>query len=550
MIVRFEERVEKGGKYRLLYRMAVLFLKVCLLLIALYLAYAGIRYSYYSPKAYDQVIFELPDSPLLHSLVFAGVCLLGGGLCSLPKLLGSSRVGGFLCDGERLCRVILFFTCIWLAAVGVFYIREHPYYPEGDQLNTTGGAVYARAGDFSMFERGGYIGLYEQQKGLVFLYEILFTPFGDFRYDIAAEIHLCMGIVTLAAGYSFLKIIAPRPVCRILYCLMMAFCLPYIIYLPYVYGDLPSVCFSMILFWALAAYGKRIRKRYLAVGSAAAALGLLTRMNIWIVLIAVGIGMTLLCLEKVGLRAMLAGGCIILAAWGAVRAVEAMYEYRSGFERGVGIPSILWIAMGLQETDGNPGIYNRYQQGVYEECGFQREAAIRTGREYIAMRMRSFWENPAYAKYFFTKKVKMQWLEPLFGSLQATSHCREGEEPEGWIVSLYYGELHDLAWKFANYYQSVVYLAFLAYAVLSLFTYLEDPTNSAGWIPLIAVVGGFLFSLMWESQCRYSLPYFLYLIPFGAVGTGRIAEAAGSFIVQRLNGRGMTADGSSADEAA
>ena len=46
-----------------------------------------------------------------------------------------------------------------------------------------------------------------------------------------------------------------------------------------------------------------------------------------------------------------------------------------------------------------------------------------------------------------------------------------------------------------------------------------------GWIPLIAVVGGFLFCIMWESQCRYMLPYYIFIILYAAFGMGKIAES-------------------------
>ena len=199
-----------------------------------------------------------------------------------------------------------------------------------------------------------------------------------------------------------------------------------------------------------------------------AALALLVRMNSWIVLIAVGIGMVLLALEKKTFRPLLACMCIILAAWGTVKAVEKMYEYRSGYESGVGLPSILWMAMGLQETDGRPGVYNRYQQNVFEECGFEREPAIQVGREYIAMRLDEFKENPEYAYDFFLKKVKMQWLEPLFEGLYETNSFPEMEEIPEWAFSLYYGNLHDAIWKASNYYQSIVYLAMLSFVVGSI----------------------------------------------------------------------------------
>lgn len=513
------------GEYSM-WKAAFTLFKVCLLAVSSYLVYIGITYSYYSSKDYNQVIYLVEDSIWIHIFVFLVLCILTALILEMWRFLIRHRKiqENSWINGENLCKIVLCLSCILLVVVEYFYIREHPYYPSGDQLNTTAGAAYAREGNFLMFSKGGYIGLYEHQKGLLFLYEILFTLFGNFRYDVAAKFHLCLSIITLVSGYSFLKIVMKRPIYRMIYCVMMVFCIPCIIYLPYVYGDLPAICFSMVLFWALAAYGQKFQKRYLICGAIMAALALLMRMHIWIVLIAVEIGMVLSSLQKKTFRPILAGLCIIVTAMGAVKSVDKIYEYRSGYESGVGVPYILSIAMGLQETDGNPGIYNRYHQSVFEQCNFEQEPAEQIGKEYIAERLEEFKSSSAYTRYFFSTKLKMQWTEPLFEGLYATSTFKEENVVPNFIKDLYYGEFHDVIWNFANYYQSVIYLSFFLFMLISFIKCKKVMINSIEWIPLIAVFGGFLFSIIWESQCRYVLSYFVYLILYAPIGIGIIAE--------------------------
>lgn len=96
--------------------------------------------------------------------------------------------------------------------------------------------------------------------------------------------------------------------------------------------------------------------------------------------------------EKEG-QYLLAGFAILLTAALTVKAVDVMYEYRSGYPSDIGIPSILWIAMGLQETDGMAGVYNRYQQTTFAEHDFQQEPAAQEGKEYIRERLRSSGES-------------------------------------------------------------------------------------------------------------------------------------------------------------
>lgn len=505
---------------------AIKALLLILLFITGFLAYQGVRCSYFSSTDYKQPIFLLEDAAFKHLFVFVFCC---AAFALLAKLLEKIPL-----QQEKICRAVLIAACICMALEGFYYLRQHPYYPVGDQLNATAGAAYARAGNYAMFQKGGYIGLYEQQKGFLFLYEIFFSLFGDFNYAMAVWFHLGFAVLTLIAGYSFLRIVSKKTIYRIVYCGYMVFCLPYLLYLPYIYGDLPSICFSMVMFWALAAYERKGRKRCVAAAAAAGVLALLARTNTWIVLIAVMIGMLLLALKRGSLRPLLAGLCVLLAAGGAVKAVDKMYEYRSGYESGVGMPAILWMAMGLQETEGLPGVYNHYQQDVFGECHFDRQAAAETARENMAESLKYLQENPAYARGFLLTKVKMQWLEPLFESLYATNSFSDQKEAPPWIMDLYYGELHNRLWKFANYYQSVVYLACFVFVAACAVTKRKMPVKGcACWIPIIAVVGGFLFCIIWENQCRYMLPYYLFLLLYAPMGMERLAEAALALVYLR-----------------
>ena len=64
---------------------------------------------------------------------------------------------------------------------------------------------------------------------------------------------------------------------------------------------------------------------------------------------------------------------------------------------------------------------------------------------------------------------------------------------------------------FANRYQTIVYLGFLCF--LPAF-WKRKKENPSIWIPLITIVGGFLFSVIWETQCRYVLPYYVFMLMY------------------------------------
>lgn len=530
----FKYHMEDGRKGQKAYFILTMGLLLSGCLISVLMAFWGCRYSYYSQRDYSQHILLVKDSTLMHLLLFLAVCAVMWGADWLLRTKMSLEVQG------KISLALFCAAAVWMLAAGAFFVMSHPYYPVGDQLNVTAGAYYNRQGDFSMLQPGGYVGMYQQQKGFMFLYEILYALFGDFCYDKAQLFHVVFAEMTLVSGYLLLKQNSDRVIYRILFCLFMMSCVPLMIYLPYIYGDVPAICFTMILFLALNAYGKTMRKRYAAAAAVAASLALLCRMNTWIVLIAVGIGMVLLAIQKWNYRPLIAGFCIVLAAGSTVKAVDKMYELRSGYESGIGIPSILWVAMGLQETDGLAGVYNRYQQTVFAEAQFEPVQAAQVGKEYIRLRMNEFANDIPMAVDFFKRKVQSQWLEPLFESMYATETFDEEKTVVPWIADLYYGELHDTVWKVSNYYQSVALCAMLLFVIGELTRLGKPERNAVQWIPLITMVGGFLFSLMWENQCRYCLPYYVYMmlfVPEGILQLGDWIARIVQYIRYRRNGQ-------------
>lgn len=492
-----------------IYTFLLVSLLVCSVIISSILAYTACKYSYYSTLTDSWTpLVLMRDSVAVHlaSALIIGIIICIGDYFFTKK--------NSLMIQEIIAGIILIFSMLAVFVAGTVFVQMNPYYPEGDQLNTTAGAYYCLHGNLSMLTKGGYIGLYEQQKGFMFLYEILFFIFGDFCYKVAGEFHVIFAVLTMWFGYRFVRLHFRRPSCCILYCILMAVCFPFIIYLPYIYGDVPAIFFSTVLFWALSEYSRSGQKRYIAAGAVASALALMCRMNTWIVLIAVCIGLILLTIQKKTYKPLIAALCIVLSAAGAIKAVNVMYELRSGYESGVGIPSVLWIAMGLQETNGEAGVYNRYQQSVFESTDFDREISAQIGKDYIAVRLQEFKENQTMAKEFFWKKMSSQWTEPLFESLISTKSFAKDKPVPGWIQNLYYGPLRDITWKAANYYQSFLYIAFLLFTAGGLLMVKKQRGCCTRWIPLIAIVGGFLFSLMWENQCRYCLPYYVFMIMY------------------------------------
>lgn len=483
------------------------------LIIALFLAYYSVRFSYYSSTDYRRAAYLIPDSPLWNLGTFLAVICITLLLDRLFKKLGKQeRKAGYS---------FLVLSCIFYVCACLIWVNKLPYYPDGDQLNATAAAYYNRHGNFTMFQKTGYIGKFPYQKGLVFLYEILFGLFGDFCYAVAARFHILLGVITLIFGYLFVEETAAHSFAKVLFCPLFLLCAPYMILTPYTYGDLPSICFSVVLFWAMQRYGRLERKGYLALSCVMAACSLLMRVHTWIALIALCLALLVHSVRRKSLRPAVCGLLICVCALGCVKVLDYSYVLRSGYEPDPGAPMILTLAMGLQENENGPGTYNNYQTSTLGQVDFDYDAASQIARDDIRKHLEHFAADPGYAVTFFKTKALLQWTEPTFETLQSTHSFDEEKAVPACITKVYEGEWHDLLTTFADRYQSVIYLGFLCY--LPLF-WKRRKENITCYIPLISIIGGFLFSLIWEAQCRYVLPYYLFMLFYAADGICSVAD--------------------------
>lgn len=405
-----------------------------------------------------------------------------------------------------LCGVLFWGIC----SAWVYFV---PYEMEGDQAIVWTAASLALKGDFIMYGQGGQMYIYPQQQGLAFLYELLFRLTGTTLPKQIGYVNALLAPVTLLAGYGCTKrAMGKRAAIRFLPLMML--CLPYIIYSPYVYGDIPSICFSFVLLWAIGKALDTKKAVYGVLAALSAAIGLLCRMNIWIFFIAVLIGLFYEALSAWNLKPLLLGVGVVLCAALAMGGVKQFNSVRSGYPVSKGMPSVLWMAMGLQYSEYGAGYYNNYSKEIFLQTAYDRELSSAIGIQEIKDRIKTFMAYPDQCAMFFEEKMSSQWAEPLFESVKFTGTFEENAEVPSLVAWLYRGEGETAVGKLCASLQFMVYLSAMAGVVVRYFQ--KRPLTED--IPLITFVGGFLFSVMWEAKARYMLPYYVLLLMYAAKG--------------------------------
>lgn len=462
-----------------------------------------------------------------------------GGVAVFIVLLLSVGLGGLL---ERIVLhrtylewLVLGVCCalFWLACMR--WVAIVPYHMEGDQAIVWQSAVFALQGNFSMYSHGGQMFIYPQQQGLAFLYEILFRLTGSDSHQMIGYINATLAPLTLSFGYLCVKEISgTKAAVRFLPFMMM--CLPYIIYSPYVYGDIPSISLSFVLLWSILKFTTTMRYRYAVLACGVAAVALICRKNIWIFLIGVLIGLGYQAWQKWNLKPVLFAVCIVLCASLSMTAIKQFNSIRSGYPVSEGMPTVLWIAMGLQYSEYGAGYYNNYSKEVYQKVGCDGEQAAAIGWQEVKDRVKIFMEYPDQCWMFFREKMKSQWVDPLFESVKFTGTFDEDnmDGVPSMILEIYQGEAKDTLRKICSIMMSVVY--FFSLIGVGFRYFKKKPIVED--IPLIVFVGGFLFSIFWEAKARYMFPYFVLLQLYAAYGLTDMTEVIKVRVLKLASKRG------------
>lgn len=483
-----------------------------MLVISLVLGYWAVRYTHGYPMDLSEgMVVISPDSPVRNLLVFGGV-LAATWLIQWAALRGDGtrkkkRV-------RRIAMVVTLLTGILLAIwVSVCHIT-----PVWDQMQVYLDAMDFKAGNFR--DMTGYIYMCPHQYGLTFLYE-LFLAFGG-GYRLLQYINVLMVMCTVWSSYALTEELFGDARASLYAVMGNLLFFPMWIYVNYVYGELLSIGFSMLGIWMLVRWCNRRKSTYALLSLLFLSVAVLARSNVLVVLIAVCITVLVYGLRQRSLKILLMAALTLLVPLGAIGGMRLSYELRSGIRIEGGIPASMYIAMGMQRTSGGAGVYNGYNNSVFRgEAGSDEKKANEIALTYIRQRLQEFRADTVMARDFYKDKIQGQWNEPTFCSLVMTATFET--PPSGAVERLYYGDWQQRYRDFTNRYLTVLYLGVILYCICSLFR----RADILQCLMLIGVIGGFLFSILWEAKSRYVLPYIILLIPYMALGISAAQKSIG-----------------------
>lgn len=483
---------------------------ICCFLIIAVCFYHAIGQTGYNPKvngSYEEAVFFKADSILVNIFWMAiYVCAVFLIIYILQKVSKNN---------EKLWnRLFVLFVMLISGMMSLVWVMSLHEYPQGDQYEICVAAMQMNAGDYSSLQKGGYAAIYQQQLGIITLLRILFKLFGDMRWIVFQMLNAVFIPILVYAGYRITRILSEdNQVTEKIYLLMVVTFIPMYVYSGYVYGEIISTALSMVGVWLFLECYEHVKWYKLVGVGITLGIAVQLRENCIIIVIAMVLVSIITTIRgeiksSIALIASIVLG--VALAWGIIH--QGIYAEYIG-ENVESMPSSLHIAMGTNDDMENAGYYNVYNWATFAQCDYNAVEADKKAKQALREFAQKCVDNPDYMIDFYTRKIVGQWNVPMLQSLPLNG--KYDESRIGGIAKVMYsGNLGSYAQDFMNIWQQVLYAA----VALALWKTVRKWEKIELHVLPITIIGGFLFSVLWEAKARYIFAYMLFLIPIAAVG--------------------------------
>ncbi len=517
--------------FNLLYKI-IFFLSGILFLFFAVLSFGETQTGYVYGKTPDDIIplYKIHDNPLWHILAVTSVFLFFLMSDRIHRRKTVLKFSKYHFVFPLAMALIAGFAALAVVYGGV----RHPY---GDQAQLYGAAMYFNEGNYIQLSPGGYLDLYPHQLGYVLYLQTLFRITGSTSYYLVQIINCFFIAGILWRVYTLAKCMTEMIAPRIAAVLFAALTLSLPLYASFIYGDIPSIFFSlgfirriMQIVRSFHASPTQEKGRTLpyVLAFADITLAILFKKNAEILLIAAVLTLLFLLVyaritgrSKFSLHMVIFLFFLCVTPVLAPRLVHAHYSHLSGYSVSGGLPSVSWVAMGTIE-DGSPGWFNNYPVPVYYSVGFDREQTAERAIEKLKSQFSFFTSHPVYALSFYKRKIATQWNDPLFNA-QINYNVEENAYSP---ARLFQDHIYQMS-SVLSVVQNMVYFGVLLYSfsigkdILKYTKKASYELPSTAFIALFFeffVLGQFFFSIIWEANSRFTILCYLFMIPMSATG--------------------------------
>ena len=504
-----------------MYNIANKILKICSIVFLTFLAIVSFFFTQRTGKKElgeiinGAPIYQESDNIILNVVILILICALLLGLHTAV-----SRIT--ILQNERFIKCIQIITSIMAGIIAYLILSGGQRTPIDDQVQVYSAAALFNQDNYINMSKGGYVNMYPQQLGLILYIQLLFRIFGNGNYYVFQLINCFFIGGSVYFACKCINQLTEKSSIRILCAVSFLFVFPLFLLSSWVYGDVPSFFFIFMLFYYYLSFYSKHKKIDLFFGILAACFSLIFRKNSIIILLAIGIVSVVQFFIDKNKKILIQTAVLCILPFLVVQGINIYYEKVSSYSIDGGIPSIMWITMGTIEDGSKPGWFNNFCVSTYYANDCDKTASIQESKTKLKEQLRYFTENPVYAASFYKRKICTQWNDPFYGTDKLID-VDENIVPNG--ITLILLQYQDQLRELLSGLQFIIYLGTLIYALRSM----DKKYFYKNCFPT-TILGGFLFSILWEANSRYILPYFLIMIPLALIGLEEFVNTTAKII--------------------
>ena len=426
-------------------------------------------------------------------------------------------------------KYMVMFISALLSLFFLLTLRSQPYM---DCINLIETADQFRNNDYSSLlapEHNSYMFIYSFQIGMVLVLECLFRILGSANYFAFQLLNVIAAVIMTRNVHELAKLIFKDEDTVRLADIFLCLCLPLFINVTFVYGDVIGWSFAVGALLCTMRWVSDKQLRHLIIAAILIAAGIQIKSNDYIFLIAILLIIFCEVSDSHQWRALLCAALCAMLPFLLSSCIKSFYANRAGIESfPQGTPASCWIAMSIiEDKDFEDGWYNGYNITTFRESGYDRQIADQVARAKIAERIDTFIHHPKYTIKFFGRKLISAWNEPQFNSQikmeWSTRHVENLSPVAKWMIE---GSGRRVLFHIMNVLHFIIFAGTLIWMIVCLRSR-DNELRRTSYL-ILPVLGGMMFHLLWETQSRYMIVYYILLFPAAAAGIATISKTLGS----------------------
>lgn len=408
--------------------------------------------------------------------------------------------------------VLLVLSVIACVGFSIIWVLSSNVEPDADQTAVCLFAHYFNDLNYFGLNRGEYVGIYQQQLGLISVIQLVYKIFGDNNYRSFQLINtLFIGLFIVSNDMIIRNSnIKYKEDAEIIFLILASTFIPLFIYSDYVYGEVMSIGTISLCCWMISSYLNNEKLYKLIMVAFSGFFACYVRLNSIIFVIAAILVLLVSLITNFNRKKLFLLISVIMAAVLLLIIPKVIYGSHIPNDS-YSMPPTLHISMGMQDE---AGWFNSYNTNTYQAVGFDPIVANNWAKENIKNRLNYFIKNPDIGISFYYNKIILQWNSPMMQSLWM-NHKFNGT-PGRLATSFYDGKINSILNVVSSCHQMFVYLMCVVFSI-NIFKDREN-IKMEELIFVVFVIGGFFFSILWEAKTRYTLPYYSVLLIEAAFG--------------------------------